>query len=127
MSQPGPVRRVRVRLLPWRPRWRVRDVPDWPDPGWVDLGDDALSVALGVLVLLVGLPVVVFGLFGLVLLSAELGLLLALVPFLLVGQVVGLLPWQLAVTGTDGTKRYVEARGTRQLLAALRHYRALRA
>lgn len=127
MNEPGAVRRVRVRLLPWRPRWRVRDVPDLPDPGWLDLGDDLIGLVLGLVLLLVGLPVALFVLVGLVLLSAEVGLLVALLPFLLLGQVLGLLPWQLAVTGTDGTKRYVEAGGTREMLAARRYYRTLRA
>lgn len=110
---------MRLRLLPWRPRWRSRDW-DTSDPSGVDLGDE---IGLGLLILLVllFLPLVV----GLVLLSVELLALLALLPLLMAGQLLGLLPWVLVVTELDGTKRHLEVRGTRSMLAERRRLRAL--
>jgi hypothetical protein len=123
---PGSVRSVRLRLLPWKPRWRSsKKDRDW-DFDVPDLGDDPVSLVIGILVAVVLLPGVLFLVIGLLLFSAEIALLLALVPLLMIGQVVGVLPWQLAVSTTDGAKHYVEARGPRQLRTAWRHYRSLR-
>jgi hypothetical protein len=125
---PGSVKRVRVRLLPWRPRWRTRkgrwddldlDVPD--------LGDDPVSLVIGLLFAFVALPALILLLVGVLLLSAEIAVVLALLPFALVGQLAGLVPWYLRVTTTDGEKQWIETGGTREMLSARRYYRSLRA
>lgn len=126
---PGSVRSVHIRLLPWRPRWRAGDLDRYPDGGdlaGIGFGDDLLSAVLGFLVLVVLLPVVLFLVVGLLLFSAELAVLLALVPLLLVGQLVGLQPWYLRVTSTSGDTRWICAGKTRDMLAARRYYRSLR-
>ena len=43
------------------------------------------------------------------------------------GQLVGLLPWQLALRSPEGAKQYVSVKGTRKMLEARRYYRSLRA
>ena len=124
---PGSVRRVAVRLLPWRPRWRSQREHSWdlPDLGVFD-GDDSVSLAIGFIALLLFAPFVVLFVVGVVLLSAELLLVLALLPFAMLGQVVGVLPWVLAVTDSDGLKHAVPVKGTRAMLTARRYYRSLR-
>jgi hypothetical protein len=125
-SVAGSVRSVRVRLLPWRPRWRTRDPDlDFFDVPGFDAFDDLAGVVLVVLLLLVA-PFLLLFLVGVVLLSAELLLLLALVPLLMTGQLLCLLPWVLVVTAWDGERYPVEARGTRAMVRARRYYRALR-
>ena len=124
-STPGSVRRVRVRLLPWRPRWRSRqpeaiDVPDLP------LEADPVSLVVSLLLTLVLVPAVALLLLGLVLLSAEVAVLLALLPLLLLGRVVGLRPWVLSVTGVDGVTHHLDVGGTRQMLRDRRYYRSPR-
>ena len=117
----GPFRSVRLRLLPWKPRlhkppWDWDAASGIPDPG-----DDVLGwVVFGVAVVLL-LPVVLV----LLLFSAEILIVVALVPFVMSGQLLGLLPWQLALRSMSDEKRYVSVRGTRQMLEARRHYRAL--
>lgn len=123
---PGSVRRVRVRLLPWRPRWRAKDAPDGDLSGLLDAFDDPVSAVVGLLFALVLLPLVLFVLFGVVLFSLEIGLLLALAPLLVVVQLLGLRPWYLAVTTVDGERTYVRAGRTRAMLSARRYYRSLR-
>lgn len=111
---------MRVRLLPWRPRWRKQDWADGPDPSsGLDVGDD-IGIGLVILLALLFLPLVV----GLVLLSVELLALLALLPLFMAGQLLGLLPWVLVTTDRDGVKDVVEVRGTRSMLAARRQLRA---
>ena len=125
---PGSVKRVRVRLLPWRPRWRTgRRRWDDFDLDFPDVGDDPISLVLGLLLAFVALPALVLLLVGLLLLSAEIAVVLALLPLALVGQLVGLVPWYLRVTTTDGNKQWIEAGGTRDMLSARRYYRSLRA
>jgi hypothetical protein len=127
---PGSVRSVRIRLLPWRPRWRAGDIDRYPD-GWdvggFDLGDDPISAVLGFIGLVLFLPVLLFLVVGLVLLSAELAVLLALVPLLLLVQLFGLQPWYLRVASTSGEVSWICAGRTREMLAARRYYRSLRA
>ena len=123
---PGSVRRVRVRLLPWRPRWRVKDLPDGFDVGSIDLGDDLVGLVIGVVLLLIGLPVLLFALVGLLLFSAEIGVLVALLPFVMLGQLLGWLPWYLAVTTSSGERQWICAGNTREMLSARRYYRSLR-
>ena len=108
---------MRVRLLPWRPRFRDPSV----DPsGALDSIDD-IGIGLALLVGLLLLPIVAC----LVLFSLEIALLAALVPLLMAGQLLGLLPWVLSVTELNGTKRHLEVRGTRRMLAERRRLRAL--
>lgn len=125
LDHAGPFRSARLRLLPWRPRLRGdRDWVDVGDVGNVDIGGDDLGFGMVLLVgllLLAALPVVVV----LLVFSLELVLLAMLLPFALLGQMLGLLPWQIAVRTTDGRKHYVSVRGTRSMLDALRHYRSL--
>lgn len=109
---------MRVRLLPWRPRWRKQEWADGPDSSGLDLGDD-FGVGLVILVALLFLPITL----GLIVLSAEILLLLGVLPVLMTGQFLGLLPWVL-VLRYDGGKRYVEVTGMRSMLAARRQYRA---
>ncbi len=120
-----PLRRVRIRFLPWKPRWRGRDT-GWDLPDIPDLGDDPISAVLGLLVLLLLAPFVVLFVVGVLILSAELVLLLALLPLAMLGQLLGQRDWQLALTPVEGEKRYVAVRGTGAMLSARRYYRSLR-
>jgi hypothetical protein len=124
---PGSVRRVHVRLLPWRPRWRLRDIPEGSlDVGGFDVGDDPISLVIGLFLLLLGLPAVIFVVLGVLLFSVEIGLLLALLPLVMLGQRIGWLPWYLAVTSTTGERQWICAGNTREMLSARRYYRSLR-
>lgn len=120
------LRRVRVRLLPWRPRWRTGRPDRWdidlPDVG---LGDDPISAVIGLLLLVVVLPFLVVVLLGVVVLGVELSLLLLLLPLAWTGQLLGLLPWRLVLTATDGTRTWEEVRGTLPMLRRRRQLRAL--
>lgn len=116
---------VRVRLLPWRPRWRTGDTgPDVPDLG---LGDDPLSAVIGLFLLLLLLPGILLFLVGVVLLGVELLVLLALLPLALSAQVLGLRPWVLVLRRRDRRRSTVEVCGTRAMLARRRQLRAQRA
>lgn len=128
-ATPGSVRRVRVRLLPWRPRWRSKDT-DLPDvSGLADVGDidDPFAAVVLVVAAVVLAPFLLLFVVGVVLLSFELLLLLALVPLALLGQLLGLLPWYLVVTTQDGVRHAVQAGSTAKMVAARRYYRSLRA
>ncbi|MDQ3612410.1 MAG: hypothetical protein M4D85_12570 [Actinomycetota bacterium] len=118
--------RVRVRLLPWRPRWRTGRPDRW-DLGLPDIGvgDDPLSAVVGLVLLVLLLPVVLVVVLGVIVLGVELSLLLLLLPLAWTGQVLGLLPWRLVLTATDGTRTWEEVRGTRALLRRRRQLRAL--
>lgn len=124
---PGELSRVRVRLLPWRPRWRTARDGEVPDvSGLFDFLDDPVSAVIGLVLAVLVLPFVLLFVLGVVVFSAELVLLLALVPFLMIGQFVGLLPWVLVLTRFTGERTYVQMSGTRAMLAARRRYRSLR-
>ena len=111
-----------VRLLPWRPR--VREVRDFPDSGSFDLPDLGDDIGFGLALAVLLLVVLAFPfLLVLLLFSLELALVLLLVPLVMAGQLVGLLPWVL-VLRYDGAKRYHEVRGTRAMLAARAHFRS---
>jgi hypothetical protein len=119
LDHAGPFRSARLRLLPWAPR--LRD-PGITDASGLDIGGgDDLGVGLLLILVVLALPVLVV----LALFSLELLALLVVLPFLLAGQLLGLLPWQIAVRGMDGQKHYVSVKGTRAMLEALRHYRSL--
>lgn len=120
---PGSVRRVRVRVLPWRPRLREVDGFDFPD--FLDFGDD-LGIALGIGLFLVVLLLVAPIAFALALFVGELALVLLLAPLLVVVQLLGLRPWYLRVTPVEGEPTWVCAGTTREMLAARRFYRSLR-
>jgi hypothetical protein len=104
----------------------MRDIPESYDLGFLDFGDDLVSLVVGVVLLLVGLPVLLFVVVGMVLFSAEIGLLVALLPFVMLGQLAGWLPWYLAITSTTGERQWVCAGDTREMLSARRYYRSLR-
>lgn len=125
-STPGSVRQVRVRLLPWRPRWRVKDLPHGDPTDALDVMDDPVSAVIGLVLFVVVLPVVGFLVLGLLLFSLEVGLLLMLLPLVAIVQLVGLRPWYLGVTPTVGERVWVCAGGTPEMLAARRYYRSLR-
>jgi hypothetical protein len=115
-----------LRLLPWKPRWRVRtpesdrsSALDWLD---VDF-DDPISAVLSLFVLLFLVPVLLALLVGVTVLSLEMLLLLPLGLLLMTGQLLCLRPWILMVRYTDGTREAVEVRG---LLAMVRRWRELR-
>jgi hypothetical protein len=108
-------------LLPWRPRFRGIGADKVGDVSGVDFGDD-LGIGLVFVLFIVFLPVSL----ALLLFSAELLVVLALVPFLMSGQLLGLLPWQLGLRDVDGRKHYVSVTGTRKMLEARRYYRSLR-
>ena len=124
----GPaLKRVRVRLLPWKPRWRSGKDRDLPDvSGALDLADDPISFVIALVALIVLAPFVLLLVVGVLLLSVEIVLLLALLPLLLLVQVFGLRPWVLVLTDLAGTRSFVEVHGTRRMLAQRRLYRAQR-
>ncbi len=110
---------MHVRLLPWKPRWR--DV-DSADPGALDLGGDDLGIGLVIALVVFAFPILIV----LLVFSLEVLALLLVLPFLLSGQLLGLLPWVLVTRTTTGERRAIEVRGTRSMLAARRYYRSLR-
>lgn len=121
-----PLRTVRVRFLPWKPRWRSKD-GDWDVPdGVLDGADDPISLVIGLVLVVLLSPFVVLFVVGVLLLSFELILLLALLPFAMLGQILGLRAWQLALTPVAGEKTYVAVKGTLEMLAARCYYRSLR-
>ena len=130
-TPPAAIRMVWVRLLPGRPRWRMGVVGDgandwvWMPDVDLDLGDDPISMALGVLFLLVLLPPLLLAVVGVALLGVELLAVLALLPLLMIGQLTGLRPWVLVLYDGAGGKRYAEVTGTAAMLRARRGYRAL--
>ena len=77
------------------------------------------------MLLVLVLPVVAVVVLGVVVLGVELSLLLLLLPIAWAGHVLGLLPWRLVLTATDGTRTWEEIRGTRALLRRRRQLRAL--
>lgn len=93
-----------------------------PDIG---IGDDPLSAVVGLVLLVLFLPVVVVVFLGVVVLGVELSLLLPLLPLAWMAQVLGLLPWRLVLTATDGTRTWEEVRGTRTMFRRRRELRAL--
>lgn len=116
---------VRLRLLPWRPRWRAGDTgPDLPDVG--GLGDDPLSAVLGLFLLLIALPGLLVALVGVVVLGVELLLLLVLLPLVMSAQLLGLRPWVLVLRSRDRRRLPVEVTGTRAVLRRRRELRAQR-
>jgi hypothetical protein len=117
---------VWLRLLPWKPGWRVR-APDGDGGGldWPDLDlDDPISAVLSLVVALVLLPLVLALVAGIAVLSLEMLLLVPLGVLLMTGQLLCLRPWVLVVRYSDGTREAVEVRGLRALV---RRWRALRA
>jgi hypothetical protein len=95
---------------------------DAPDLGF-DLDDLGVAgIVLAVIALLFVLPILI----AVVLFSFELALVLLLVPFAMIGQLVGWLPWVLVLRTPNGQKRYVSVSGTRKMLEARSYYRSLR-
>ena len=119
--------RVRVRLLPWRPRWRTGRPDHWETGPTIDGGDDPISAILALVSLLLFLPVVIVVVVGVVVLSVELSLLLLLLPLAWAGQLLGLLPWRLVLTANDGQRKWEEIRGTRAMLRRRQQLRAIAA
>ena len=84
---------VTRRWLPW---WRrVRDLPDAVDTTWWSFpdGDDPISAVIGLVLLVLLLPFVLFFLVG----AAEVLLLLALLPLVLVARSLLGMPWTIEV------------------------------
>ena len=108
----APVRRVRLRLLPWRPRRRTRGIdPPGSALDVLSLFDDLFGGILALVALLLLAPFLLVTVLGLALLSLEVLAVLALAPLLLLGRLCHLRPWLLVVTHTDGTQRVVEVTG----------------
>ena len=110
------VRSVRLRLVPWRPRWRTGKARKPPD-GLVEvlgLIDEFLSLLARIL--LVVLPVVVVLVLGVALLGLEMLVLLPVGLLLVAGRLCRLRPWILVVTNSDGTRTLVEVVGVRAML-----------
>lgn len=92
---------VTRRWVPWRRRIRDLDAPGTdlvPDVG--GLGDDPLSAALLVIVLLVALVLVLPGLVVLLGAAVEIALLTALLPVVVLARVVAGVPWEVEVRRT---------------------------
>jgi hypothetical protein len=121
------VRSIWLRLLPWKPRWRVR-TPDTDRSSaldWLDVDfEDPISAVLSLFILLLLFPVLLALLVGVTVLSLEMLLLVPLGLLLMTGQLLCLRPWILMVRYTDGTREAVEVRG---LHAMVRRWRELRA
>ncbi|MGE4426237.1 MAG: hypothetical protein AB7G37_07290 [Solirubrobacteraceae bacterium] len=84
----GQAWKVRRRWLPWRRR--IRDVPDGPiDVG--HLGDDPISMVIGVIALILAIPALVV----LTILLAELLLLIVLLPVVVLLRMVAPVPWTI--------------------------------
>lgn len=89
--------KVRRRWLPWRRR--VRDVPDVPIDGGI--GDDPISMILGLIVLVVAIP----ALLVVLLVLAELLLLLVLLPVFVVVRLVLPVPWTIELWSRPARRR----------------------
>lgn len=125
-SGPRQAHSVRVRLVPWRPRWRTGRRLDPGDDldalgGVVD--DPVAGLLWGLLVLLV-LPFLLAAAVGVALLGVEVLALLPVGLLLLIGRLCGLRPWVLEVTWADGEREDIPVVGVRR---AWRTVRALRA
>ena len=117
---------VRLRLLPWRPRWRRARKPDGWELADLPLPDDPVSALIGLVLLVVVVPVLLVVVLGVLVLSVELALLLLLVPLAWVVQLVGLRPWRLVLHWSDGSRSVEEVRGTRAVLRRRRELLACR-
>lgn len=121
------VRIIWLRLLPWKPSWRVRtrDTERSGAWNWLDVDfDDPISAVLSVIVLLIVFPVILSLIVGVTVLSLETLLLLPLGLLLMTGQLLCLRPWILMVRYKDGSREAVAVRGLR---AMVRRWRELRA
>lgn len=83
--------RVSRRWVPWRRRLRVDGGPDIPGGG--NLGDDPISLIIGLLLFILVLPFLVIA--GIALL--EMLLLLLLVPFVIAGRILFGRQWRIEV------------------------------
>lgn len=126
---PTPVAHVRLRLLPWRPRWRTGQGGPATDLG-TSLssagGDDPISAFLGLVGLVLLIPLLVAVLLGVAVLSVEMLALLPLGLLLLVGRASHLQPWVLVVRLTDGRQRLERVTGWRAVRARQRELQAMR-
>lgn len=126
-----PVVGVRLRLLPWRPRWRTGNGGDEQDVGGhlsalADLGDDPVSAVLGLLALVLLVPFVLAVLLGVALFSLEMLALLPLGMLLLLGRACHLQPWVLVVRLADGRQRLERVTGWRAVRERQRQLRPAR-
>ncbi|MDR6174144.1 hypothetical protein QE364_000643 [Nocardioides zeae] len=99
---------VRRRMLPWRPRRRLRYQPG--DASDVDLGDDGLVVVVAGIVLLV-LVVPLLAIVGVLL--AELLLLVLVLPLFWLAKVLLRRPWIVEVVEQHRVLRAESVRGWR--------------
>ena len=83
--------RVSRRWVPWRRRLRVDGGPDIPGGG--NLGDDPISLIIGLILFILVLPFLVIA--GIALL--EMLLLLLLVPFVIAGRILFGRQWRIEV------------------------------
>jgi hypothetical protein len=89
--------KVRRRWLPWRRR--VRDVPDVPIDGGI--GDDPISMVIGLVLLVLAIPALVVT----VVLLAELLLLLVLLPVVVLLRLVLPVPWTIELWSRPARRR----------------------
>ncbi|MBF4161760.1 hypothetical protein [Nocardioides acrostichi] len=98
-SPDGRTWRVTRRWVPWRRRVRDVDAPDLPVDG---LGDDPISMIVGVIALIILLPFIVIALIA----AVELLLVLLLLPFAVLGRVIFGRAWHVELR--EGFKPYFE-------------------
>jgi hypothetical protein len=81
---------VKRRWLPWRRRFRgaLTNAPDFPS-----LGDDPVSIVIGIVLLIVMLPFLILALIG----AIEIALVLLLLPFALLARVAFGRHWYVEV------------------------------
>lgn len=113
----GPPTSVRVRLLPWKPRWRAGRVPEGWDFDYDSFGDDPISMLIGLVALILFLPIVLVVLVGVAVLALEALILALLLPLTFLARLVGLQSWWLIVRDASGHRAALEVRGTRHMLA----------
>jgi hypothetical protein len=89
--------RVRRRWFPWRRR--VRDVPDVPIDGGI--GDDPISMVIGLVLLVLAIPALIVT----ILLLAELLLLLVLLPVVVLLRLVLPVPWTIELWSRPARRR----------------------
>ena len=111
--------RVRMRWVPWRPRYRKVE-SDFSDAlSTPDFGDSPLA---GLAFLVLAIFIAVGGL-GLLVFPIELTVVALVAALLALMRLVGVLPWHIVTETADGRSHVEEVRGT---VAARRRLREMR-
>jgi hypothetical protein len=98
--------RVGRRWLPWRRR--IRELPDAPFGLDAPSGDDPISAAIGLVLLVIGAIVLLPVLLVLIGLVLELVVLLALVPIVVAARIAFRRPWTVQVVAPGGKVVHTE-------------------